>query len=155
MDFELTQVDKIIGSYEKSNSALIGVLQDIQESFGWLPREALELVSRELDIPMNQIYGVATFYKAFSLTPRGEHVCKVCLGTACHVRGGARILEEIERQLGIGAGDTTPDGSFSLDVVNCVGACAIGPVVEIDGEHHGNLVLGRVEALLERYRETK
>ena len=153
MDIELAQMDKIISAYRHEPGTLIGVLQDIQEALGWLPQEALSLVSVELDYPMNQIYSVATFYRAFNLVPRGQHVCKVCLGTACHVRGGARILEELERELGIGAGETSPDGRFSLDIVNCVGACAIGPVVEIDGQHHGNLSPSKVEGLLKPLRE--
>jgi NADH-quinone oxidoreductase subunit E len=153
MDFDPAVVRKTIDGYRDEPGALIGVLQDLQESLGWLPEEALRLVSEELGYPMNRIYSVATFYKAFSLAPRGRHVCKVCLGTACHVRGGTRILEEVERQLGIEAGETTPDGQFSLDIVNCVGACAIGPVVEIDGKHHGDLLPSKVEALLKKHRD--
>lgn len=155
MDFDPVAVRQTIENYRGERGALIGVLLDIQETLGWLPEGALRLVSEQLSYPMNQIYNVATFYKAFSLAPRGQHVCKVCLGTACHVRGGVRVLEEMERRLGIEAGGTTPDGQFSLDIVNCVGACAIGPVVEIDGKHHGNLLPSKVEPLLRELREMK
>jgi len=153
MELDLTRVEEIIDKYRDERGGLIGALQDIQESFGWLPQPALRRLSEELGYPMNRIYSVATFYKAFSLTPRGRHVCKVCMGTACHVRGAPRILEEIERQLGIGPGETTADKTFSLDIVNCVGACAIGPVIDIDGEHKGNLTPGKVAAILKEYRE--
>jgi len=155
MEAEFSRVDEIIDGYRSERGALIGILQDIQEAFGWLPEEALSRVSEQLSYPMNQIYSVATFYKAFNLVPRGKHVCKVCMGTACHVRGAPRILEELERELDITAGETTADGTFSLDIVNCVGACALGPVVDIDGEHKGNLTPSRVEALLKPFREAK
>lgn len=155
MEIELARVDEVIELHRTEQGALIGVLQDIQEALGWLPQEALMRVSVELGYPMNQIYSVATFYKAFSLAPQGKHVCKVCMGTACHVRGATSILEELERQLAVRAGETTEDGMFSLDTVNCVGACALGPVIDIDGEHRGNLTSSRVEALLKEYREAK
>ena len=111
MEFERDQTLAIIDEHRDQRGALIGVLQDIQDRFGWLPREALEMVGAELGYHMNHIYNVATFYKAFSLTPRGEHICKVCMGTACHVRGGARILEELERQLKIEPGETKSTSS--------------------------------------------
>ncbi len=152
MEVELTRVEEIIDKYRNEQGGLIGVLQDIQGTFGWLPQPALQRLSEKLGYPMNKVYSVATFYKAFSLAPRGKHVCKVCMGTACHVRGATRILEELERQLGIGPGETTADDTFSLDIVNCVGACAIGPVIDIDGEHKGNLTPGKIEAILKDYR---
>jgi len=128
--------------------ALIQVLQDIQDRFHWLPPEALEHVADALGVPLVQVYGVATFYKAFSLEPRGRHVCTVCLGTACHVRGGAAVLEQFERKLGIPAGATTPDGKYTLERVNCLGACALAPLAVIDGRYYSRMTEAKAEAVL-------
>jgi NADH-quinone oxidoreductase subunit E len=128
--------------------ALIKVLQDIQDRYHWLPPEALEHVAEALGVPLAQVYGVATFYRSFSLTPRGRHVCTVCLGTACHVRGGGAVLEEFERKLGVAAGRTTPDGRFTLERVNCLGACALAPLAVVDGRYHGQMSPAKVEAVL-------
>lgn len=128
--------------------ALIQVLQDVQDRYHWLPPEALEHVSRALGVPLVQVYGVATFYRSFSLSPRGRHVCTVCLGTACHVRGGAAVLEEFERRLGIAAGRTTSDGRHTLERVNCLGACALAPLVVVDGHYHGQMTPVKVGAVL-------
>lgn len=130
--------------------ALIQVLQDVQDRYHWLPPEALEHVSRALGVPLVQVYGVATFYRSFSLSPRGRHVCTVCLGTACHVRGGPKILEEVERRLGVPAGENTPDGQFTLETAACLGCCAIGPVVVVDGEYHGHATVRQIGPLLAR-----
>jgi NADH:ubiquinone oxidoreductase subunit E len=127
---------------------LIQVLQDIQDRFHWLPPEVLEHVAEALGVPLVQVYGVATFYKSFSLTPRGRHVCTVCLGTACHVRGGAAVLEEFERKLGVAAGRTTPDGRTTLERVNCLGACALAPLAVVDGRYHGQMTPTKVAAVL-------
>jgi NADH-quinone oxidoreductase subunit E len=155
METDLVGVKQIVTKYREERGALLGALQDIQEHIGWLPEAALRLVSADLGYPLNQVYAVATFYRGLRLEPRGKHVCKVCLGTACHVRGGALVLEELERRLGIEAGDTTPDGRFTLDIVNCVGACAIGPVVEVDEERHGDMSPAKIEDLLNRCREDR
>jgi len=128
--------------------ALIQVLQDIQDRFHWLPPEALEHVAEALGVPLVQVYGVATFYKSFSLTPRGRHVCTVCLGTACHVRGGGAVLDEFERRLGIAAGQTTPDGGYTLERVNCLGACALAPLAVVDGRYHGQMTEAKVQSVL-------
>jgi NADH-quinone oxidoreductase subunit E len=128
--------------------ALIQVLQDIQDRFHWLPPEALEHVADALGVPLVQVYGVATFYKSFSLKPRGRHICTVCLGTACHVRGGGAVLEQFERKLGIAAGETTPDGAYTLERVNCLGACALAPLAVVDGRTYGQMSEAKVEALL-------
>ena len=130
---------------------LVSVLQDVQAEYNYLPREALEQVSYSLDIPVSQVYSVATFFKTFSLEPRGRHVISVCLGTACHVRGGVRVLERIELELGIKAGETTEDLRYTLETVNCVGACALGPIAIIDGEYSGEMKIDKVKPLLERY----
>jgi NADH:ubiquinone oxidoreductase subunit E len=128
--------------------ALIQVLLDIQDRFHWLPPEALEHVADALGVPLVQVYGVATFYRSFSPKPRGRHICTVCLGTACHVRGGEAVLEQFERKLGIAAGGTTPDGAYTLERVNCLGACALAPLAVVDGRYHGQMNEAKAEAVL-------
>jgi len=129
------RVDRIIDHHKHERGPLVLILQDINQELGYLPRPALKHVSRQLRVPLSRIYHVATFYKAFSLEPRGEHVIKVCLGTACHVRGAQRVLEMLENRLEIKAGQTTPDMKFTLETVNCLGACAMGPVVVLDDRY--------------------
>lgn len=133
------KVDAIIEKYKRDKGFLVSILQDIQAEYNYLPKEALFDVSDSLGIPVSQVYGVATFYRAFSLIPRGRHLIQVCLGTACHVRGAPRVLEAIERKLKIKAGETTADKEYTLTTVNCLGACALGPVVVIDQEYHGQM----------------
>ncbi len=145
------RVESILDSYQHDRGMLISILQDIQAEFSYLPREALRQVGQGLDVPLSQVYSVATFFKAFSLIPRGRHTINVCLGTACHVRGAVRILEEIERELNIKPGETTEDLRFTLGTVNCVGACALGPIVIIDGEYSGQMKTDKVKPLLARY----
>jgi len=144
-------VDSILNSYQHDKSLLVSILQDLQAKSNYLPKEGLTRVSEGLDIPLSQVYSVATFFKAFSLKPRGRHSIATCLGTACHVRGALRILEEIERELGINRGETTQDLKFTLETVNCVGACALGPIVVVDGEYSGQMKTGKVKPLLENY----
>jgi len=130
---------------------LVSILQDIQAEYNYLPKKVLVEVSQALGAPLSQVYSVATFFKAFSLEPRGRHLINVCLGTACHVRGAVRVLEAIERELAIKAGRTTKDLKFTLETVNCVGACALGPIVIINGEYHGQMKTDKVKALLQNY----
>ena len=130
---------------------LVPVLQDVQAEYRYLPKEALQQVSHGLDVPVSQVYSVATFFKAFSLEPRGRHQINVCLGTACHVRGAVKVLEKLERELGISRGETTPDLKFSLETVNCVGACALGPMVIVDEDYHGEMNTDKVESVLKGY----
>ena len=151
----LEKVNTIMDRYKDNGSALISILQDIQDEYNYLPEEALREVAQKLDLPLIDIYSVATFYKAFSLTPRGKHLITVCLGTACHVRGGRRILEELVRKLKIGPGQTTEDKLFTLETVNCLGCCAIGPIVVVDGEYYGEMTVRKVEPILEKYQEVK
>ena len=125
-------VEQALSNYPRLRSSLIGVLQDINRELKYLPEDALRMVSKALDVPLSQVYHVATFYSAFSLEPRGKHTIKVCMGTACHVRGAPRILDGLSRNLGIGSGETSGDGEWTLETVNCLGACALGPVVVID-----------------------
>jgi NADH:ubiquinone oxidoreductase subunit E len=135
--------------------ALIQVLQDIQDRFHWLPPEALEHVAEALGVPLVQVYGVATFYRSFSLSPRGRHICTVCLGTACHVRGGGAVLDEFERKLGVAAGGTTPDGAYTLERVNCLGACALAPLAVVDGRYYGQMTQAKVEGVLAEIKKDR
>jgi len=146
-------VKAILSKYKRDQSAIIAILQDVQEQERYLPRDVLEYVAQRLDIPLSKIYYLSTFYKAFTLEPRGKHLINVCLGTACHVRGVARIVDRLESDLGISAGETTSDLNFSLETVNCLGACALGPVVVIDGEYFGQMAPEKVDDLLQRYRK--
>jgi len=142
-------VTRIMEKHGKDRSALISVLQDVHSAYNYLPEDSLEIVSRQMDVPLSAVYGVATFFKAFSFTPRGRHVASVCLGTACHVRGGAPVASEFERQLGIRTGDTTVDGEFTLETVNCLGCCAIGPVVVVDGKYRAHVGIRDIATLIE------
>jgi NADH-quinone oxidoreductase subunit E len=147
------RVHEIIDRYGADRTASLAVLQDIQREYNYLPREALELTAERLGMPLGEVYSMATFFTAFSLKPKGEHICKVCLGTACHVGGGPRILEQMERDLGIEAGDTTPDGKFSVEAVRCVGACALSPVVILDDHIHGNMTGAKATKLISPLRQ--
>ena len=145
------QIEQIIDKHRREPSALIEILLDIQNELHWLPPEALDLVAERLQIPVARIQHTATFYMAFSLVPKGRHEINVCMGTACHVRGAPRVLEAIEERIGIGPGETDADMKFSLDTVNCLGCCALGPVMEIDAEHLGKLGPDKAAALLKNY----
>jgi len=145
------KVGQVLDNYQHNKGMLVSVLQDVQAEYNYLPKEALTHVSQGLNIPLSQVYSVATFFKAFSLSPRGRHLINVCLGTACHVRGAVKILEKIERELGISSGETTQDLRFTLETVNCVGACALGPMVIIDEEFHGEMTTDKVKSLIERH----
>lgn len=146
------KIEVILEKYQRDRSWLVSILQDVQAEFYYLPEDALKAVSRGLEIPLTQVYSVATFFKAFSLEPRGRHLINVCLGTACHVRGAVRILEKIERDLGLKRGETTKDMQFSLESVNCVGACALGPMVIVDSKYHGQMSTDKVNGLLKEYK---
>ena len=132
----MNNIDEIVGRYRGDRSALIQILLDIQREYHWLPKEALLRLSERLEVPLNQIYHIATFYKAFSLVPRGRHLVMVCMGTACHVRGSPRLLDKVRDMLKIKPGETSSDMRFTLNTVNCLGCCALGPVVVVDGEYH-------------------
>ena len=145
------KVGSILNNYQRDKGMLVSILQDIQAEYNYLPKDALMEASQGLGIPLSQVYSVATFFKAFSLKPRGRHLINICLGTACHVRGAVRVLEKIEQELGINPGETTEDLKFTLETVNCVGACALGPIVIIDGEYSGQMKTDKVKPLLENY----
>ncbi len=148
----MENVSGIIAKNSKNNNGIIAMLEDIQAQYGYLPEQALRTVSEETGRSLVDIYGVATFYKSFSLKPRGKHLIAVCLGTACHVRGGIDIANEFERQLSIEAGSTTPDKEFTLETVACLGACALGPIVMADGYYFTNVRVVDVEKILKKTR---
>jgi len=145
-------IENILDRHQHDKTAIIAILQDIQDEVNYLPEEALRYVARALGIPLSKVCSLATFYKAFSLKPRGKHVIHVCLGTACHVRGAVRILEALERELGIRSGQTDENLQFTLETVNCLGACALGPVVVVDGEYHGQMNSTKATRLLKKLR---
>lgn len=145
------RIDEIIDRYEGEEGVLIQLLLDIQNEFNWVPKEAIARISTRLQIPISHIYRIVSFYKVLSLEPVGRHVIQVCLGTACHVRGGPRILDEVENILKIKAGTTTEDLKFTLKRVNCIGCCALGPVMIIDEDYHGKLSPTDVKGILARY----
>jgi len=147
------KLNEILDRHDRQPSNLLAILMDIQAEENYLPKEVLQQVSRELDVPMAKIYSLATFFASFSLEPRGRHICTVCMGTACHVRGAPRLADQVERDFDIGAGQTTDDRFLTLETVNCVGACALGPLMMIDGEYHGNMDPAAVEKVLRKLKK--
>ncbi len=142
-------VDKVVDKYDKDKDMLIQILLDLQKGFGWLPSEALSEVSVKLRVPLARVYQVASFYKAFSFSPKGRHAVTVCVGTACQVRGAPRLLDRIGDQLDLKEGETSSDMRFSLDTVNCLGCCALGPVMVIDGVYQSNPSTEQLERTFE------
>jgi len=152
MEFEPIELVETV-ERNGADASLISVLEEIQAEYRYLPRDAMILVSERLGVPLSQVFSVATFYNAFSLERRGRHGICVCVGTACHVRGAPRVLSRLEENLGIKQGETTSDWNYSLDTVHCLGACALGPIVVIDGEYSGQVHEEKVEELLERIKQ--
>jgi len=150
---DIKKVDKLLSEREGISEELIEVLQDIQETYKYLPEEVLRKVSEELKVPLIEVFRVANFYKAFTLSPRGKHIITVCMGTACHVRGAPKFLDEVLGQLGIKPGQTTEDGIFTVETVNCLGACALGPVVVINGKYYDHMTAGKLRVLIQEIRE--
>ncbi len=148
----LDRVNAIIDRYMEDQGALIQILLDVHQEYNWVLPEAAKLISDRMDIPITQVYRVASFYKALSLTPRGKHLVKVCLGTACHVRGGVGIMDRVSQIMGIEHGDTTKDGRFTVERVNCLGCCALGPIMTVDGEYYGKMIPEKVDGVLENYK---
>ena len=153
MNVDTERIKSLIAKYNNQKHALISILQDIQAEYHYLPKEALEIASKTLNIPLIDIIGVATFYRSFSLKPKGKHQIVVCMGTACHVRGAPKILEKFERKLNIPCGETTPDGEFSLESVACLGCCAIGPVVVVDGNYPAQTTIRKIDSILKKYQK--
>jgi len=148
----LKEVDKVIKEYDAEPSSLIGMLQDVQAKYHYLPGEALHRIQEKVGVPLTRVYEVATFYKSFSLVPKGDHICTVCLGTACHLRGGPRIVEAFQRELGVEVSQTSQDGKFTLETVNCLGACAMAPLVKVDEDNHGGMTAVGVKKLIQKYK---
>lgn len=142
------EVISIIDKHREQGDGLISVLEEIQSKYSYLPPDVMKLVAERTGQSLVDVYGVATFYKSFSLKPRGKHLCSVCMGTACHVRGAPAIAQEFSRQLGVTPGETTPDREFSLETVNCLGACALGPVAVVDGHYFSNVRSARVKQII-------
>lgn len=147
-----TEALEIAQRYQPERRFLLAIMQDIQRRFNYLPKEAMETVAEYLDIPIVKVCGMATFYKAFSLKPKGKYIIKVCDGTACHIKGSLNLLAEIKSILGIEPGQTTDDGIFSLETVNCIGACGLAPVAVIGEEYHGNLTPASLREILQKYQ---
>ena len=147
------KVTEILTKYQADESALIAILQDIQEEFSYLPKSGLIQVSKELNVPLSRVLSLATFFKAFSLKPKGKHPVHVCLGTACHVRGAQLVLEKFERELGLKSGETSTDQEFSLDAVRCVGCCGLAPVVQVGEEVHGKITQTKVAGVIKKYKK--
>lgn len=143
----------VIDNSVKKNKELIPILEDVQNRFRYIPKDAVQLISDRIKRPISEIYGVVTFYRSFSLTPRGKHIVTVCVGTACHVRGGSKILSTLSRELKINPGQTTKDLNYSLDAVNCLGCCAIGPVIVIDDEYYGEMTAKKALNLISKLKK--
>jgi len=141
-----------IAKYKDTKGAVIPVLHEAQEIYGYLPLEVQKIISEELNIPLAEIYGIVTFYAQFSLYPRGQYNIQVCLGTACYVKGAGAILDELKKQLGINEGECTPDGRFSLEACRCIGACGLAPVIMINNDVYGRLVPDQIKGILDKYR---
>lgn len=142
----------IIEKYPKNERFILAMMQDIQKEYNYIPKEALGKIAQYLDVTMTRLYGMATFYKALSLERKGKNIIKVCDGTACHVRGSSIILNEIEKELNIKAGETTKDGEFSIEIVNCLGACALAPVIVINDKYYGKVKPAEVKDIIDLYR---
>jgi len=149
----MKKLDRIIENFNKRGGSLIGLLQDVSESYGHLPEKVLEEISDKLNVPLSHLYSLTTFYTSFRLEPMGEHHCSICVGTACHVKGAQGVVETIERELQIKAGETTEDGKFTIETVNCLGACALGPLVVIDNKYYGKLDQRKAVKLINEYKE--
>lgn len=146
---------KTFSEFNPDQRELIHILHKVQKEYGYIPFERISEISRHLKISESEIFGVLTFYKTFTLEPRGKHLITICMGTACHVRGAPAILDEFRRRLGIEPGETTEDKLFTLETVNCVGACALGPIVISDGTYHGQMKMREVEKVLKKYKNEK
>ncbi len=150
---EEKRLEELIFQYPAEKRFSLAIMQDIQREFNYISKDAMSLISDHLNLPLSKLYGMATFYKALSLKPKGKYVIKVCDGTACHIRSSMVIVSELEKLLGISAGEITGDGLFSIETVNCVGACALAPVMVINGEYHGKLTPQSIAEIISKYKE--
>jgi NADH-quinone oxidoreductase subunit E len=151
MEVDIKKIDAILEEHGLEKRWLIPSLLAIQNTYNYLPPEAMQRVSERMQVPMIQVYQVASFYKAFSMEPRGKHIVTVCMGTACHVRGAERLVDQVGRVIGIKPGETSTDYQFTLETVNCLGTCALGPVMVVDGKYYGNMNASKVDRVLNRY----
>jgi len=152
MAVDIKKVDEVISRYEKSDESLLAILQDFQKEFLYVPEEGMQRLSELFDVPESKIYAMGTFYKSLSLVPRGRHTIKVCTGTACHLKGANQIIDTVERELGVKRNSTTADGRFTLESVNCVGACAMAPLVVVDEDYHGQVRTSKIMDVLKKYK---
>jgi NADH-quinone oxidoreductase subunit E len=146
-------IDMILDRNGRDRSGMIAILQDTQKTVGYLPREALTRIAEQLNVPISQVYAVATFYKAFKLKPCGKHIVKICLGTACHIRGGPDIMRQVESELGVKEEEVTPDGNFSFEAVRCVGCCGLAPVLMVDENFYGKVLPKQISKVLSQYKK--
>ena len=145
---EIEKIDQILKDREGSSYELIEILQEVQEAYNYLPEEVLRVVAERIEVPLIEVFRVANFYKAFTLSPRGRYLLTICTGTACHIRGSSRFLSEVLRELDISSGETTKDGMFTVETVNCLGACALGPVVVLDGEYYERMTAKKLRDMI-------
>lgn len=148
-----SSIDKIVTKYKHGERDIISILQDVQKEHHYIPKEVLSEITQRLKIPLTRAYALATFFSAFSLEPKGEYPVKVCMGTACHVGGGPKILEQLERHLEINEGETTEDGKFSLEEVHCLGCCGLAPVITVGDDVHGKIKVAKVPRVLKKYQK--
>ena len=153
VQIDLQGIADILHSYPAQQRYSLAILQDMQRRFNYIPREGMEALAEYLDCPLSSLYAMATFYKALSLKPKGRHIIKLCDGTACHIRGSVNLVGGVERLLGIQAGETSADGQFSLELVNCLGSCALAPVMVVDDTYYGKVTMERLPEILARYRK--
>jgi NADH:ubiquinone oxidoreductase subunit E len=149
---QVAELDKIIKKHKGKPGGLIPVLEEAQVALGFLPMSVQKKIAQELNLPLSRVYGVVTFYSFFTMTPRGKHTVRVCLGTACYVRGGKALADTLEKEFGIKEGETTPDRMFTLETIRCLGACGLGPVVVVDEDVHGRMKPSKVKEMLVQYR---
>ena len=153
MQIEREEILEILNRYPKEQRFCLAILQDLQRKYNYIPREGMDATAEYLSCPLSSLYSMATFYKALSLKPKGRHIIKLCDGTACHIRGSANLRDGIYRLLGIGDGDATEDGMFSLELVNCLGSCALAPAMLIDEDYHGKVTVEKLPEILDSYRK--
>lgn len=153
MQTEKEKILKILENYPREQRYCLAIMQDMQKHYNYIPKEGMEELSKYLDCPLSSLYSMATFYKALSLTPKGKHIIKLCDGTACHIRGSANLKDGVKRLLGIDDGETTEDGLFSLELVNCLGSCALAPVMVVDDKYYGKVTMEKLGSILDSYRE--
>ena len=151
VELNKARINKILEKHEHEVGGLIPILQEVQEIYGYLPEEILTYISKHSKVPLSKIYGIVTFYAQFSLVPRGKNTIKICQGTACHVKGGKRVLSKLEKLLGIKAGETSSDLKFTLETVRCLGTCFLAPVMMINHDYFGKLTPDRVSSILGQY----